>query len=214
MRREERELSERRESCRPRIWAQGPHQSKRTAQDLGPSREEKRESCRPRSGPKGPHQSKRTDAERRERVVDPGSGPKVRISPRELMRREERELSTQDLGPRSASVQEKLMRREERELSTQIWAQGPHQSKRTDAREERELSTQDLGPRSESKRFHWFRQKGMCSRGPCISSFSIFTRPVSISSFRSGAALSSSLFVVLELLQLSLESMVLQTMKC
>ena len=36
-------------------------------------------------------------------AVDPGSGPKVRISPNELMRREERELSTQDLGPRSES---------------------------------------------------------------------------------------------------------------
>ena len=57
----------------------------------------------PGSGAQGPHQSKRTDAERRERVVDPGSGPKVRISPNELMRREERELSTQNLGPRSES---------------------------------------------------------------------------------------------------------------
>ena len=59
--------------------------------------------CRPGIWAQGPHQSKRTDAERRERVVDPGSGPKVRISPRELMRREERELSTQDLGPRPES---------------------------------------------------------------------------------------------------------------
>ena len=87
MRREERELStqDHRSSYCP------PHQSKRTdaerrerlsTQDLGP-----------RS-----HQSKRTDAERRERVVDPGSGLQVRISPRELMRREERELSTQRSG--------------------------------------------------------------------------------------------------------------------
>ena len=43
------------------------------------------------------------------------------------------------------------MRREERELSTQrIWAQGPHQSKRTDAeRRERVVDPDDLGPRSE-----------------------------------------------------------------
>ena len=95
------------------------------------------DSCRPRIWAQGPHQSKRTDAERRERVVDPRSGPKVRISPSELMRREERELSTQDLGPRS----------------------------------EYSVSTGS-------------DKKGMCSRGPCISSFSIFTRPVSISSFR------------------------------
>ena len=70
-------------------------------------------------------------------IVDPRFGPKVRISPRELMRREERELSTQALGLRS-----------------------------------------------EFNVFTDSDEKGMCSRGPCISSFSIFTRPVSISSFR------------------------------
>jgi len=124
MRREERELS---------TLFLGPRSASIQENRCG----EKRESCRPRIWVQGPHQSKRTDAERRERVVDPGSGPKVRISPRELMRREERELSTQDLGPRSESS---------------------------------DSTGSD--------------KKGMCSRGPCISSFSIFTRPVSISSSR------------------------------
>ena len=90
------------------------------------------------------------------------------------MRREERELSTQDLVQKVRISPRELMRERRERVVDPGWAQGPHQSKRTDAerrervvdpgsgpkvrisprelmrREERELSTQDLGPRSAS----------------------------------------------------------------